>query len=586
MQVLHTYDDAFRIAQPYINSITTTYDDETNEMVDYLFRNHEDPVPINATYTRWRMTDEALHNTLDYIFHKLAHNCYMLCIKDNVIQMYKLVSSRPSESMNNAIAKHVAKLSRNVLITPQQIDFINDFTSEPVRIMQCIMKHYDQEDQINDNEYLYLLKQIVLPNGVYIMNLTDAVILHNNNQEPFPMVTGEGPLEKRYDSDYHIPILSISGQQRYSDIVIPNYDDIRPESAIRASKNYITNWQDKKIHKAVFRGGPSGCGYTVQTNQRLKLLTINSPLVDAKIVSKTGSIDSKAIKFDPKYGLGMSNTGLKSGNFLSMTEQSNYKYIIHVDGNVNAYRLLTSMLTGSVILRVESQYKYTSWVDHLIEHNEHYIRVDPDLSNLVSQIEWCERNPHIAKKIAENGMEFARKALNIDYILDTIQKIFWSIPTTHKPYTARTHTRLHKPRTPELLPDRPARSPHSPEGPEKKKISSPRSPDGPPPPLKKLSPRSPDGPPPPRSPSYSPPSLKIKPRSPDGPPPPNLKIKPRSPDGPPPPNLKINSPIEHDVEFEISEKPKKKKTSKTTKTKANNAKGISKKSRKKRRKPQ
>jgi hypothetical protein len=46
---------------------------------------------------------------------------------------------------------------------------------------------------------------------------------------------------------------------------------------------------------------------------------------------------------------------------MTLKEQSRFKYIVHIDGNVNAYRLLTTMKTGSVILRVVSE--YTSWAD-------------------------------------------------------------------------------------------------------------------------------------------------------------------------------------------------------------------------------
>ena len=46
----------------------------------------------------------------------------------------------------------------------------------------------------------------------------------------------------------------------------------------------------------------------------------------------------------------------KNQKGMPMEEQSKYKYIIHIDGNVNAYRLLNSMLTGSLILRVKSEY--------------------------------------------------------------------------------------------------------------------------------------------------------------------------------------------------------------------------------------
>ena len=501
-------NDALYIAKPYIQNIRQEYDAETKDQIEDLFdMNHTNPVPNNTHRTRWRMTEEALKNTINYIFNKLSHTCYMLCVsaKGKGKIMYKLSSPTSSPSLQKAITHGLQNLDKNTLITNEQRQYIREFASGPVRIMQCVMKHFDNEKTQTENEYLTLLHDVIIPEGVYILNLTDAVILHNHNEEPFPSVTGKKTVESQFDKSYFIPILSLSGKERYSDIPIPNYDDVQIALGIKdiQSNEFITNWEDKKIHKAIFRGGPAGCGYTVTTNQRLKLITMRSPLIDAKIVSKSATIDSKAIKFDPKYGLGMMNTGIKPGNFVSMQEQSNYKYIIHVDGNVNAYRLLTTMLTGSLILKVQSE--YTSWVEHLIESHVHYIHVNADLSDLVKQIEWCERNPHLAKKIATAGKKFAEKALTLDYVKNTIQKICWGIPRLFSVYDPHRN-RYNKQVTPEL-PDKPFESPKTPEGSPPK---TPKTPEGSPP----KSPKTPTGSPPksPKTPTGSPPKdeLRIK----------------------------------------------------------------------------
>jgi hypothetical protein len=263
---------------------------------------------------------------------------------------------------------------------------------------------------------------------------------------PFTMVTGKTDLGE-YNFDKHIPILSISGQRKYLDIPIPNYDDVmfvlKYPQKYAAIKNgyvgakvvksnpdpsYTTNWDDKKIAKAVFRGGPTGCGYTDETNMRIRLAKMKSRHLDAKLTVKDGneSVDTKAIKFDPKYGLGSMNTHIgASGNFLTMADQSRYKYIIHVDGNVNAYRLLATMLTGSLILRVTSQ--YTSWVDHMMQHMVHYVPVKADLSDLLDVIRWCERNDDKCKEIAQNGMNFARSILSKTYIQSYFKNTLWSL---------------------------------------------------------------------------------------------------------------------------------------------------------------
>ena len=375
------YEDAYKIARPYIDASQRMFcikgDAKCNQVMD-LFKKHKEQVPRHATSSRWAMTDEALQNTLKYIFFKLAHNCYMLCVDENGQQMYRLKHFKTSNSFEKAVQDQLATLDSNELITERQRNKIREVASNPVRIMQCIMKNYDEykgeneasEAEDDTNEYVELLKDLSLPYGVYILNLTDAVILHRSNREPFPMLTGDLPLSNEFRNKYQIPIFSISGQKTYSDIPIPNYDDMFIVMGIKDMKfdEYETDWSKKKYNKAVFRGGPSGCGYTTETNQRIRLAAMNSPLLDAKLIGKGKTIDSNSIKFDPVHGLGMLNTGIAASNqFMTMAEQSQYKYIIHVDGNVNAYRLLTTMMTGSLIIRVDGP--YLSWVDQIIKPN-------------------------------------------------------------------------------------------------------------------------------------------------------------------------------------------------------------------------
>ena len=363
-----------------------------------------------------------------------------------------------------------------------------------------------------------MLKDLSLPYGVYILNLTDAVILHRSGREPFPMLTGDLPLSNEFRNKHQIPIFSISGQKAYSDIPIPNYDDMFIVMGMKDMKfdEYETDWSKKKYNKAVFRGGPSGCGYTTETNPRIRLAAMNSPLLDAKLIGKGKTIDSNSIKFDPVHGLGMLNTGIAASNqFMTMAEQSQYKYIIHVDGNVNAYRLLTTMMTGSLIIRVDGP--YLSWIDQLIKPNVHYILVKPDLSDLLQKIKWCEMSPKSAQKIAKAGYEFAKRALTREFVNETIEKTFWTVmPLLIKQRANDTRKLKGKPKSKKFTPKSPAFSP--PPSP----IFTPKSPafSPPPSPNKFVRPPSPDYTPPssdsppfvrPPSPDYTPPPLSDSP---------------------------------------------------------------------------
>jgi hypothetical protein len=462
MKTVNTYDEAYKIGSKYIDNLSKS---SASHM-------RPDNLPVQISNPMWEMSLTSLRNTLKYICELLHHQCYMLCIHDNNILMCKLDMQTTAPIFQKAIEKQLSSLDSNPTITEAQRKFIRDSigkNKDRLRVMQCIVKPFseDKGEDKAENEYLQLLKGLKLPDGVFILNLTDAVILRNYGKSPFAMVTGKVQLDSEYVFDKHLPILSISGQRHYLDIPIPNYDDVMTvlkqttvkTNATRKSlhqykitqttgpvvnafgvkwdSGLVTDWAKKKKTRAVFRGGPTGCGYTEETNMRLKLDSINSNLLDVRLSKPAGasSIDTKSIRFDPKYGLGVMNTRVNyQSSFLNMRQQSEYKYIIHVDGNVNAYRLLTTMTTGSLILRVMSP--YTSWVDHMIKAKVHYIPVKEDLSDLLDVIKWCKKNDDRCREIANNGLIFARSVLNKKFIQSYLSEILWSLaPEKNKDYT-------------------------------------------------------------------------------------------------------------------------------------------------------
>ena len=460
MKTVNTYDEAYKIGTKYVEHLNNSS----------AAKMREDNLPIQISNPIWEMSLDSLRNSLKYICELLHHQCYMLCIRDNNILMCKLDMQTTAPIFQQAIDKHLANLDSNPTITEAQRRFIRDSIGknrERLRVMQCIAKPFtkEKEREEKENEYLQLLKGLDLPNGVFILNLTDAVILRNHGKSPFAMVTGKVQLDSEYVFDKHLPILSISGQHHYLDIPIPNYDDVMTvlkqttvksnttrkslhqykmtqgpvpdnvnETNVKWDTGLVTDWAKKKKTRAVFRGGPTGCGYTDETNMRLKLDSINSRLLDVRLTKQEGAntIDTKSIRFDPKYGLGVMNTKVNYTNdFLNMRQQSEFKYIIHVDGNVNAYRLLTTMTTGSLILRVMSP--YTSWTDHMIQAKVHYIPVKEDLSDLLDVIKWCKKNDERCREIANNGFVFARSVLNKQFIQSYLSQILWSLSLKQEP---------------------------------------------------------------------------------------------------------------------------------------------------------
>lgn len=393
----------------------------------------------------FELSRPALENTLRYVFEYLSHQCYMLCVRGGEPRLYKLVPRTTAPLYKVALRAAVARLDANPTLTAAQRAFVaRGVAGAPARVMQCVVKKFvpttaGVEDTKN-NEYLDVLRGAALPDGVFLLNLTDAVILRADGMHPFPMVVGAGVHIGAFAAAKHIPVLSLSGQRGYLDVPIPNYDDVLAALGRVPPADFATAWADKPFAQAVFRGGATGCGYTAATNARIRLATMRSPLLDAGI-TVTGAaktIDSRAIKFDPVHGLGVLNTGIRPVARMSMAEQSRRKYIIHIDGNVSAYRLATSLATGSLILRVAGE--YTSWLDAHIRAGEHYLEVAADLSDLLSTVEWCIAHDARCAAIAARGLAVARWAAAEGRARAEIQAALWAAAAPAGPPADAPHT--------------------------------------------------------------------------------------------------------------------------------------------------
>lgn len=394
--------------------------------VPYLKETNGTPIrlPEEAKAKLWKIHEKACIDTLKYIF-AISHQCYLLVIADGAPLLFKLMP--PLQPMyKKALDQAFQKLKDN----PHLTDGIRSRIQKmhPVRIMQCVVKEKVREPSvIESNEYLTVFSKLNLPDGFFILNLTDALIVRKDQTYPFHMV-----FKQRLDHPVAmIPILSMSGQKGYMDIPIPNYDELDWVYAKEGQdiyEGFVTDWDKKGMTKAVFRGGPTGCGYTDETNMRIKLLKLSKTpefegLLDIGLSGKGKTIDTGSVKFDPVHGLGMLNTGLApTDKFLKMAEQSQYQFILHVDGNVNAYRMLYTMSTGSVLLRVMSE--YTSWAEQYLVENQHYIAIEPDLSNLRLKMEWCIKNPRKCKEISERAQHLARTLLSRDFLDNYFSMIF------------------------------------------------------------------------------------------------------------------------------------------------------------------
>ena len=348
----------------------------------------------NSLQSPWSQSPEAVENTMKYIFG-LSHNCYLLLSKSGTHELCKFEFSETAPLLKNHIPQKLNKTIKG----KKRKTLLKTLKSKQWRVMQCILKPFTKTG--GDVLFPKFLEGMKIPDGLYIFSLNDAQLLREDGTLPWHMVSGSSnPFKPPF-----LPMFAYSGQSGFLDIVIPNYDDI--DLALHPISPSEIAWNEKKPI-AIFRGGPTGCGLTPKTNMRLKLAQMRSSLLDVGIVeNKSGTL-----KFDPEDGLGYLETSIKKVSKIDMIGgQDEYKYIVHVDGNVLGYRLLKSMLTGSLILRVQSPFVH--WLDDKLEAGKHFVAVSPDLSDLEEKVEWCLKNDSKCQKIAESGKRFAEKYLDL-----------------------------------------------------------------------------------------------------------------------------------------------------------------------------
>ena len=320
----------------------------------------------------------------------------------------------------------------------------------------CLIRYDKSEGDTNNNIIRDMLKTLckerTVPDIEFFINRRDFPILKRNNTEAYNHIWDgkKVPLVSHEYAQYS-PILSMATAPEFADIATPTYEDwarIRSFENIffpRSCKDY--RWEfnhewNTKIPQAVFRGTSTGCGVTPETNMRLKVAKMSAEGVGPPTTGlwELPYLDAGITQWNTRYRKLEGNPHLQTQDVdsfgfglvpeLNPQQQSNYKYIININGHVSAFRLSLEMNMGSVILMVDSEYEI--WFKKFLKPwnikssgdvgDENYIPIDWDLGNLLETIQWCRDNDEKCAKIAENSVEFYRKFLGRDGILDYMQK--------------------------------------------------------------------------------------------------------------------------------------------------------------------
>ena len=401
-------------------------------------------------------------NTFRYIFNKFKKGIFVK-IKDRKLNVFLPFSK----------ANFTNEWGENINIDPKQYRTINDFLKyiskmqgynfNPNNVHQdtrkwygnnCLLRYENpiSEGDSNVSNVKNMLEELCnnrdIPDIEFFINRRDFPLLTKDGTEPYDGVWNSE--QKKLVSHLYrkyVPILSMSKTDKYADVLNPTWDDWArvqkdiwfPNTCRDYEDNFDTPWERKK-NIAVFRGGSTGCGTTIQTNMRLKIAEMglkNKKYLDAGITNwNVRPRKNRGEKYLQTIHPDKLPFGLISR--LSPKEQSKYKYIVHIQGHVSAFRLSLELNMGSVILYVKNPWKI--WYTDMLKPYKHYVPIKEDLSDLISQIKWCINHDKECQEISKNALEFYNKYLQKDGILDYMQNIIVELKKTVGVYLYNTET--------------------------------------------------------------------------------------------------------------------------------------------------
>jgi hypothetical protein len=160
-------------------------------------------------------------------------------------------------------------------------------------------------------------------------------------------------------------------------------------------------WDDRE-RRAMWRGSTTG----LETNgwrslPRIRLCEIAKTRPDILDAGITGGISLS----DATAGQQLRDMGLLN-SYVPAKDFQKYRYQIDIDGNTNSWSgLLTKLLTGSPVLKVQSPMGWRQWYYDRLKPWVNYIPVAEDMSDLIEKVEWLLNNDDAAREIGEAGRQ-------------------------------------------------------------------------------------------------------------------------------------------------------------------------------------
>jgi hypothetical protein len=434
-----TWTDYDKYKENY--NVCDSWEEITNKLINTYNKSniHNNTKNIPEYY---KQSKNAIQNSLYYMFYKFGA-CYYIRIRNGNLHVFSYIWNPKWENEHSNI----------LLIDPKYYHKYKKSNKKKWGILGSLIRVYEKKYEgygmdfyYSETKYLIqkLCEEYKMPDCDFIVANKDNLVIKKDLTEPNEEVVGSinKPLNKKYKFKEYCPIFSYCYNERYGDLPFPTPDDIlrifKLYPAGKCINNYLPfdliPWKDR-ISSAVFRGSFTGSSSNIYHNPRLHIALLNSQwkynskyneknnidgirYLDAGISSNVGKvrgrkeINDKSIRFvDSNYWKQLLVEPL------SHQEQSKYKYILYIEGNVSAYRGAFLFSMGCVVLWVKS-HKYKLWFEPHLKDMVNCIIINNDLSNLEEKITWLKQNDKKAEEIANNGLEFYNLFLTKKPILE------------------------------------------------------------------------------------------------------------------------------------------------------------------------
>jgi len=381
----------------------------------------------------------AFLNTCNYMFHDVGYGVFVFILEGNIHTYQVFANTTELKPGTQSITRKM--IAANNKATRKNKKGIPITNKKQMGFHYCMFKAYKEwyKSETDKSIYFHMIETCLSDTNIttcFFLNLNTfpvlfkrkcgQYILHQDVCKSNPQIRNK-----------HIPVLSGASTKEHFDkcIVYPDAWEIvtRKRFGAFSTNNFIdafdkinTDWQSKQ-NAIVFRGENKTC-YPLdkERNERIKVIELFNQIkknkinkIDIDIDIDVGLVNVKPKNFYIDNAMNTEHLSTESSvEKIPMDIQSNYKYILDIDGHANPWRLCFELGYNSCIIVMMSH--YYSWFYDKLHHLKNVYIIDVNSLHLDSKIQSClqtlERNDKLGKSIAKGARKLYKEIINFEYI--------------------------------------------------------------------------------------------------------------------------------------------------------------------------